>query len=173
MVRHVRNTGKVWALVWALVGILLAGLLVAGPALAQQPGGHRPSLLTPEDRAAMAQIFWHRAQARVGLTDQQVTDIRTPLDAQRATMRTRVQSLRAARKQLRTLLEQQTPDPTAIQAMATQIKTQQAALFYARLQAQLALRAKCTPDQWQQWQALRKGMAHRGMHRGHGFGSGM
>ena len=169
MVRHVRNTGTGWA----LVGILLAGLLVAGPALAQQPGGHRPSLLTPEDHAAMGQIFWHRAQARVGLTDQQVTDIRTPLDAQRATMRTRVQSLRAARKQLRTLLEEQTPDPTAVQAVATQIKTQHAALFDARLQTQLALRAKFTPEQWQQWQALRKGMAHRGMHRAPRFGPGM
>ena len=169
MVRHVRNSGKAWA----LVGILLAGLLAAGPALAQQAGEHRPSLLTPEDRAATAQIFWHRAQARVGLTDQQVTDIRTLLDAQRATARTNAQSLMAARKQLRTLLEQQTPAPTAIQAMATQIKTQQAALFDARLQAHLALRAKLTPEQWQQWQALRKGMAHRKMHRAPGFGPGM
>ena len=170
MLRHVRNTGTAWA----LVGILLAGLLVAGPALAQQAGGHRPSLLTPEDRAAMAQIFWHRAQASVGLTEQQVTDIRALLDAQRETARTSVQSLMAARKQLRTLLEQQTPDQTAVQAAATQIKTQQATLFDARLQTQLALRAKFTPEQWQQWQALRKSMGqHRGMHRAPGFGPGM
>jgi Spy/CpxP family protein refolding chaperone len=169
MLRYLRNTGKTWA----LVGILLAGLLVAGPALAQQAGGHRPSLLTPEDHAAMAQIFWHRAQASVGLTEQQVIDIRALLDAQRATARTSVQSLRAARKQLRTLLESQTPDPTAVQAAATQIKTQQAALFDARLTTRLALRAKFTPEQWQQWQALRKGMAHRGMHRAPGFGPGM
>ena len=119
MLRHVRNTGKAWA----LVGILLAGLLAAGPAMAQQAGGHRPSPLTPEDRAAMAQIFWHRAQASLGLTDQQVTDLRALLEAQRATTRTSVQSLRAARKQLRTLFEQQTSDPAAIQAVATQIKT--------------------------------------------------
>jgi Spy/CpxP family protein refolding chaperone len=169
MLRHVRNVGTAWA----LIGILLAGLLVAGPALAQQPGGHRPSLLTPEDHAAMAQIFWHRAQARVGLTEQQVTEIRTLLDAQRAAARTSAQSLMAARKQLRTLLDQQTPDPAAVQAVATQIKTQQATLFDARLQTQLALRAKFTPEQWQQWQALRKGMGHRGMHRAPGFGPGM
>ena len=169
MLRHVRNTGKAWA----LVGILLAGLLAAGPAMAQQAGGHRPSPLTPEDRAAMAQIFWHRAQASLGLTDQQVTDLRALLEAQRATTRTSVQSLRAARKQLRTLFEQQTSDPAAIQAVATQIKTQQAALFDARLQTRLALRAKLTPEQWQQWQALRKGMAHRRMHRAPGFGPGM
>jgi Spy/CpxP family protein refolding chaperone len=169
MLRHVRNVGTAWA----LVGILLVGLLVAGPALAQQAGGHRPSLLTPEDHAAMAQIFWHRAQASLGLTDEQVISIRTLLEEQRATARTRVQSLMAARKQLRTLLDQQTPDPTAVQAVATQIKTQHATLFDARLQTQLALRAKLTPEQWQQWQALWKGMAHNRMHRAPGFGPGM
>ena len=169
MVRYLRNTGTAWA----LVGILLAGLFVAGSALAQQPGGHRPSLLTPEDRAAMAQIFWHRAQASLGLTEQQVTDIRTLLDAQRATARTSMQSLMAARQQLRTLLEQQTPDQAAVQAVATQIKTQHATLFDGRLQTQLALRAKLTSEQWQQWQALRKGMGHRGMRRAPGVGPGM
>jgi Spy/CpxP family protein refolding chaperone len=76
----------------------------------------------------------------------------------------------AARKQLRTLFEQQASDPAAVQAVATQIKSQQAALFDARLQAQLALRAKLTPEQWQQWQALRKGMSHRRMHHAPGFG---
>jgi hypothetical protein len=54
-----------------------------------------------------------------------------------------------------------------------QIKTQHATLFDARLQTQLALRAKLTPEQWQQWQALRKGMAHNRMHRAPGFGPGM
>jgi Spy/CpxP family protein refolding chaperone len=121
----------------------------------------------------MAQIFWHRAQANLGLTDQQVTDIRALLDAQRATARTSVRGLIAARKQLRTLLDQQTPDPMAVQALATQIKAQQAILFDARLQTQLALRAKLTPEQWQQWQALRKGMGHRRMHRTPGFGPGL
>jgi Spy/CpxP family protein refolding chaperone len=165
MLRHLRNTGTAWA----LAGILLAGLLVAGPALAQQPRGHRLFLLTPEDHAAMAQIFWHRAQASVGLTEQQVTDIRALLDAQRATARTNMQTLMAARKQLRTLFEQQASDPAAVQAVETQTKTRQAALFDARLQTQLALRAKLTPEQWQRWQALRKGMSHRRMHHAPGF----
>jgi Spy/CpxP family protein refolding chaperone len=121
----------------------------------------------------MAQIFWHRAQASLGLTDEQVISIRTLLEEQRATARTSVYSLMASRKQLRTLFEQQTPDPTAVQAVAMQIKTQHAALFDARLQTRLALRAKLTPEQWQQWQALRKGIAHRRMHRAPGFGPGM
>lgn len=136
MVRPGRHPGPAWA----RVGILLVGLLVAGPARAHQPGGHRPALLTPADHAALGPICWHRAQARLGLTEQQVTDRRTLLDAQRATARTRGQRLLAARPQLRTLL---------------------------------ALRAPFPPDQWPQWQALRKGMAHHGMQRAPGGGPGL
>lgn len=172
MLRHGRST----ATVWALVGTLLVGLVLAGPVLAQQHGGLTPPtapLLTPEDRTAMGQIFWQRMQVRLGLTDQQVTDIHAFLDAQRTAARANVMSLIAARKQLRTLLEQQTSDPAVVQAAATQVKTLQATLFDARLQTQLALRAKFTPEQWQQWQTLRKGMRHRGMGRGPGMGPGM
>jgi periplasmic protein CpxP/Spy len=169
MLRYVRKIG----MTWALVGTLLAGLFMASPVLAQQTGGSRGSLLTPEDRAAMAQIFWHRTQATMGLSEQQATEIRALLDAQRATMRTNFQGLMAARTQLRSLLAEPTPDPTAVQAVAAQIKSQQAALFDARLQTQLALRAKLTPEQWQQWQSLRQGRGQRGMHRAPGFGRGM
>ena len=161
MNRHARST----ATVWVFVAMLLAGLVLSGPVLAQQPGGQPAPLLTPEDRAAMGQIFWQRMQGRLGLTDQQVTDVRSLLDAQRAAMRSNVQGLIAARKQLRTLFEQQAPDQGAVQAAATQVKTLQAALFDSRLQTQLALRAKFTPEQWQQWQTLRKGMRHRWMGR--------
>lgn len=170
MRRHGRNT---IIKVWALVGTLLVGLVLVGPALAQPIGGLTPPtspLLTPEDRAAMGQIYWQRMQTRLGLTDQQVTDIRALLDAQRTAARANIQSLIAARKQLRTLLDQQNPDPAAVQAAATQVKTLQATLFDARLQTQLALRAKFTPEQWQQWQALRKAMRHHGMRHGPGMG---
>jgi Spy/CpxP family protein refolding chaperone len=133
--------------------------------------------LTPDDRAAMSQIFWHRAQERLALTDQQVTDIRGLLDAQRTAARSDVQNLFAARKQLRSLLDQPTADPAAIQTAATQIKATQAKLFDSRLQTQIALRAKLTPEQWQQWRTLRqrmeRGMGQRGWKRGGGFGAGM
>lgn len=166
---------RVWK-VWVLGGVILLGLVMAGAALAQQAGGpppHRESILTQDDRAAMGQIFWHRMQARLGLTDQQVTDIRALLDSQRTASRANVQSLMVARKEMRTLLQQPTVDSAAVQAAATQVKTQQAALFDARLQTQLALRGKLTPEQWQQWQTLRKGHGGPWMRRGHGFGPGM
>jgi Spy/CpxP family protein refolding chaperone len=170
-----RHEQKPWRL-WVLGGVILLGLAMAGTALAQQAGGpppHRESFLTSEDRAAMGQIFWNRTKERLGLTDQQATEIRALLDAQRTAARTNVQSLIAARKELRTLLEQPTVDSTAVQGAATQVKTQQAALFDARLQTQLALRAKLTPEQWQQWQTLRKGHGRPWMRRGQGFGPGM
>jgi Spy/CpxP family protein refolding chaperone len=120
----------------------------------------------------MAQIFWHRMQERLGLKDEQVTEVRSLLDAQRTAARADMQNLMAARKQLRSLLEQPTVDQAALQTAATKIKDLQAKVFDARLQTQLALRAKLTPEQWQQWHSLRQGMARPWMRRGPGFGSG-
>ena len=156
-----------------LMGALFLSLALAGAAQAQgpagPPAGHQ-MLLTPEDRAAMGQIFWHRMQEKLGLSGEQATEIRALLDAQRTAARTTGQELRAARKQLRGLLDQPTPDPAAVQAAASQIKTLQAAMFDAHLQTQLALRAKLTPAQWQQWQSLHPGQGHWGRQPGPGFG---
>jgi len=163
---------------WEMVGILFLGLIMTGTAFAQQPAGppgpppRGESILTPDDRAAMGQIFWHRMQQKLGLTDQQVTDIRALLDAQRTAARADIQNLIAARKQLRSLLDQSTPNPDAIQAAATKVKDLQAKLFDVRLQTQLALRAKLAPEQWQQWHTLRQGMGHRWMRHGPAFGPG-
>ena len=170
-----RNARKMF---WhgTLMAVLFLGLVLAGAAQAQAPAGPPPGrepLLTPEDRAAMGQVFWHRMQAKLGLSDQQATEIRALLDAQRAAARTTGQELRAARQQLRGLFEQQTPDSAAVQAVASQIKTLRAAMFDAHIQTQLALRAKLTPAQWQQWQSLRHDRGHWGRRPGPGFGPGM
>ncbi len=172
MAQHRRLRGAILG----LVGMAAVGLLLTGAVGAQQPPappGPKASLLTPEDRAAMGQIFWHRLQEKLGLSDQQATEIHSLLDAQRTTAHANVQNLRAARQQLKSILGQPTVDRTAVQAAATQVKTLQAAVFDAHLQTELAVRAKLTPEQWQQWQTLRHGMGHRGMHRGRGFGPGM
>jgi Spy/CpxP family protein refolding chaperone len=164
---------------WMMLAVLLLGLGATSAVLAQQPAGpagpppRGQSLLTPEDRAAMAQIFWHRTQERLGLTDQQAADIRALLDAQRAAARADVQSLMAARRQLQNLLDQPTADASAIQTAAAQVTELQAKVLDHRLQTQLAVRAKLTPEQWKQWRTLRQGMGHRGgRHRG-GFGPGL
>jgi len=169
------RTGKTWM----MLAVLLLGLGATSAVLAQPPAGppgppaHAQPLLTPEDRAAMAQIFWHRTQERLGLTDQQAADIRALLDTQRAAARADVQSLMGARRQLQSLLDQPMADPAAIQTAAAQVKELQAKVLDHRLQTQLAVRAKLTPEQWKQWRTLRQGMGHRGgRHRG-AFGPGL
>ncbi len=164
---------------WLIGAVLLLGLAAAGQALAQQPSGPQgppprgQSLLTPEDRAAMGQIFWHRAQERLGLTDQQVADIRAILDGQRAATRADLHDLTTARRQLRALLDQPSADAAAIQTAAAQVKDLQGKALDHRLQTVLAVRAKLTPAQWSQWRALRQGMGHRGGRDRGGFGAGL
>lgn len=161
-----------------MAGAMLVSLASAGPVLAQQVGPPAPpprghSLLTPEDRAAMGQIFWHRTQERLGLTDQQAAEIRALLDARRAAARVDLQSLMAARRQLRSLLDQPSADAAAVQAAAGQVKELQAKLLDQRLQTQLAVRAKLTPEQWQKWRELRQDMGYRGKHHRVGHGQGL
>jgi Spy/CpxP family protein refolding chaperone len=121
----------------------------------------------------MGQIFWHRMQEKLGLSEAQVKAIRDLLDAQRTTMRAEAQQLMAARKELRGLMQQASVDQGAVKQKAAQIADLQAKLFNARLQTQLDLRAQLTPEQWQQWQALRKGMGPRWGQRAPGFGPGL
>ena len=173
-----RNRGRrIWG-TWMFVAVLLVGVGAASTAFAQQAPGppgpppHAKPLLTPEDRAAMAQIFWHRAQERLGLTDQQAADIRALLDEHRAAARADGQNLMAARRQLQNLLDQPTSDASAIRTAAAQVTELQAKVLDHRLQTQLAVRAKLTPEQWKQWRTMRRGMGRRGGgHRG-GVGPG-
>jgi Spy/CpxP family protein refolding chaperone len=162
---------------WLLAGALVLGVAAggSGTAVAQQaptPPAQRQPLLTPDDRAAMGQIFWHRMQEQLGLSDQQVSDIRTLLQNQRDASRTDVQALIAAQRQFRTLLQQPTAAPDAIQSAAAQAKSLRDQLFDRRLQTQLAIRSKLTPDQLAKWAEMRKGMGHGGWRRGGGFGWG-
>lgn len=170
-----------WRIVNACVvaAVLLLELGATSAVLAQPPSDrpgpppHGKPLLTPEDRAAMGQIFWRRTQERLGLTDQQAAEIRALLDTQRAAARANLQSLVAARRQLQSLLDQPAADAGAVQAVAGQVKELQAKVLDQRLQTQLAVRAKLTPEQWQEWRALRQDMGHRGTHHRGGHGQGL
>lgn len=163
---------------WFMAGGLFLALAVgsAGTALGQQAPStpaqppQRQHLLTPEDRAAMAQIYWHRMQERLGLTDQQVSDIRGILQARRDAARADIQTLFAARRELRNLLQQPNSDPAAIQSAAGQVKQLQDKMLDQRLQTQLAIRSKLTPDQLAKWGELHKGIGGHGWRRGGGFG---
>ncbi len=175
---------------WAqrvMAGVLSIGIL-GGTAVAfaqstPPPGppgpGQHQSMLTPEDRQAMAQIFWNRMKEQLGLNDQQVADIRSTMQNQRQAMQADFQALRESRKQLRDLMQNPTADPGAIQTAAAHVSQLQGKLFTERINNQLAIRAKLTPDQLAKWIELRKTMrprwgGHRGMGGpGMGFGPGM
>ena len=120
----------------------------------------------------MQQIFWHRMQERLGLTDQQALDIRNVLQARRDAARGNVQALFAARKQLRDLLQQSNSDPAAIQSAAAQVKQLQNTMFDQRIQTQLDIRSKLTPEQLAKWGEMRKGMGRHGWRRGGDSGWG-
>jgi Spy/CpxP family protein refolding chaperone len=142
-----------------------------GIAAAQQAPGpgqppHKEWHPTSRDRAALGQMFWHRIQERLGLSDQQAMEIRTLLQNQRTAAQADFQALRTARRQLRELLADPKSDPGAIQTAAAQVKSQLDKLLDQHLQTQLAIRAKLTPEQWKQWTGLRaKGGWHRWSHR--------
>ena len=120
----------------------------------------------------MGQIFWHRMQERLGLTDQQMSDIRSDPPSSAGCRTSGHQTLFAARRELRNLLQQPNSDPTAIQSAAGQVKQLQDKMFDQRLQTQLAIRSKLTPDQLARWGEMRKGIGRGGWRRGGGFGWG-
>jgi Spy/CpxP family protein refolding chaperone len=153
---------------------LLAGAGMAGAQSAMPPAGpaHDHRLLTPEDRAAIGEIFWQRVKERLGLTDDQARDLRATLAAQRQAMRSDLRSLREARAELRDLLAAPASDAGAIDAAAARLKSLQAKLVDLRIQNRLAVRAKLSPEQLEKWLQLRKDMRHHGRRPGRGFGAG-
>jgi Spy/CpxP family protein refolding chaperone len=147
---------------WALAaGALLLGAWSVGSAWAQQaPGSRTPctprqGLLSPDDRAAMGQIFMNRTKATLGLSDQTAADIQGILQNSRPSQQDR-QALCLARLNLRTLLKQADSDPGAVQAASDNVANLMKALTDRRLATQLAIRSKLTADQWAQWLELRK-----------------
>jgi Spy/CpxP family protein refolding chaperone len=161
----------------AAVILMVAGMHGGGIAWAQAGAdatgrwGRMGRFLTGGDRDAVGQIHLKRAQERLGLTDQQAEEIRTTLRSLRDEARADIQALREARQEFRQLLQRQDSDPEALKAAADRMKALQGMLMDRRLEAQLAIRSKLTPEQWAKWLQLRKKMTgHRWMGRGRSMG---
>lgn len=127
--------------------------------------------LTDDDREALGRILMQRARERLGLNDQQAEDIQATLKTMRDDSRADLQALCLARQDLRQLLAKQDSDPAALRAAADRVKALQGKLLDRRVEGQLALRSKLTPEQWAKWLELRKGMGHRRMGRGRAIAS--
>ncbi len=145
--------------------LLMAGVLAsaeAAPVAAPEgSGGPRAKMLTPDDRAAIAQIIGKRIQERVGLSQEQWEHIRTILQTSREKARDDFGTLRQAQRELRTLLRSPAPDAAAAKGLADTIKAAQAALLDRRIDTVVALHGVLTPEQWERWQSLRQGRMGR------------
>ena len=160
------------------LGLAIAGVLLAGVALAQGPGGgmgpgpgfgeHRP----PMERAFGLEgdhgRWWNNQRVidRLKLTDEQRKDF----DGIWLEHREKLIDLRAgvekAELEMEPLVSADQPNETKILAQIDKVAQARAELEKANARFLLALRNKLTPEQWKQVQAFR---ASHGMERGREF----
>ncbi|MGD0095234.1 MAG: Spy/CpxP family protein refolding chaperone [Terracidiphilus sp.] len=161
------------------LALVIAGALLAGGALAQEPGGgmgmgpgfgeHRP----PMERALGLQgdhgRWWNNPKVieRLKLTDDQ----RKAFDGILMEHREKLIDLRAnvekAEVEMEPLVGADQPDESRILAQIDKVAQARAELEKANARFLLAIRNKLTPEQWKQVQAFR---ANRGQERGGEFG---
>jgi len=153
----------------ARLGVAVAGLLMAGSALAQGPGGgqgpmggpgfgeHRP----PMERALGPQgnqgRWWNNPKmvAELKLTDEQ----RKAMDAILFQHREKLIDLRGtvekAELEMEPLMRDDQPNETKILAQIDKVAQARAELEKANARFLLVIRGKLTPEQWKQVQAIR------------------
>jgi Spy/CpxP family protein refolding chaperone len=168
-----RRTGCGTAKRFLVAGMLLVTALAPiGVATAQPvPGGRGPcdrpeGLLSPEDRQFIGDRMMQRLQDRLGLNQEQATEIRGVIRSQRDQVRGELQKLCEARVELRQLLGRQDADPAAVKTVTERVKVLQGGMLDRRVDTYLALRSKLTPEQWEKWRELRQEMGGRFHRRG-------
>jgi Spy/CpxP family protein refolding chaperone len=168
------------------VGLLVAGVLMAGAALAQDPavaGGSRPGFgdhRPPFERALGAtgdHPHWWNNQAMVDklkLTDEQRKAMDATLLQHRETLIDLRAGLEKAELNLEPMMSQDQPNESQILAQIDTVAQARAELEKANARFLLAIRSKLTPEQWKQLQADRANhaMEHRDWARGQGRGAG-
>jgi Spy/CpxP family protein refolding chaperone len=140
--------------VFAAVATMAA--LGVAMAWAQEPRRERP-------RGGIAQL-----QADIGLTDQQVSQIRKVVGQERKAAIRRNADMRVARMELQELMSAPTLDEAAISAKVKALGELQAAAFKARTESRLSIRRLVSADQFQKMQGHRRAMRARGERRGPG-----
>ena len=110
------------------------------------------------------------SKEQLGLSDEQSTRLREIRESRRHEALQHRTDARAARLDLRRLMESQTLDRKAVDAKVKEIADLKAAGFRARVDTMLAMREVLTPEQRQKWEELRaeRGMGTRREHRGWG-----
>lgn len=165
------------------LGLAIAGVLLAGTALAQGPGGgmgagpgfeeHRP----PMERAFGGQgehgRWWNNPKAveRLKLTDEQRKAFDGIFLEHRKTLIDLRANVEKAELEMEPLMSADQPNEARILAQIDKVAQARAELEKANARFLLAIRNKLTPEQWKQIQAFR---ASHGEERGwehHGQGA--
>jgi Spy/CpxP family protein refolding chaperone len=168
------------------VGLLVAGVVMAGAVLAQEPavgGGSRPGFgdhRPPFERALGAtgdHPHWWNNQTMIDklkLTDEQRKAMDATLLQHRETLIDLRAGLEKAELSLEPLMSQDQPNESQILAQIDTVAQARAELEKANARFLLAIRSKLTPDQWKQLQADRAShaMEHHDWARGQGRGPG-
>ncbi|MFZ1084012.1 MAG: Spy/CpxP family protein refolding chaperone [Terracidiphilus sp.] len=159
-----------------VAGLAFAGVLLAGTAWAQEPGGgmgpgfgeHRPPMEKAFGGGGAHGRWWNNPMVaeRLKLTDEQ----RKNFDGIFLTHREKLIDLRAnlekAELAMEPLMRDDSPNEASILAQIDKIAQARAELEKANARFLLAIRAKLTPEQWKLVQAYRA--SHEGEVRGPG-----
>jgi Spy/CpxP family protein refolding chaperone len=162
------------------VGLAIAGVWMAGSALAQGPGGgpgagpgfgdHRPPIEKAFGGEGIRGRWWNnpRLVERLKLTDEQRKSFDGILLQHRETLVDLRGSLEKAELELEPLIRDDAPNEARILSQIDKVAQARAELEKANARYLLAIRGKLTPEQWKQVQEFR---ANRGNER-HGEGRG-
>lgn len=157
------------------LGMAIAGVLLAGTALAQGPGGgpgmgfadHRP----PMERSFGGQgdhgRWWNNPKVaeRLKLSDAQRKAMDDTLQAHREKLVDLHANLQKAELEMEPLMRADQPNEGAILAQIDKVAQSRAELEKANARFLLAIRSKLTPDQWKQLEAERANRDHEGWGR--------
>jgi Spy/CpxP family protein refolding chaperone len=152
------------------LGMAIAGVLLAGTAFGQEPGGgpgmgfgdHRP----PFERAMGAQgehgRWWNNPKVaeRLKLTDTQRKAMDDTLQQHRETLVDLRGSLEKSELELEPMMKEDQPNESQILAQIDKVAQARAELEKANARFLLAIRSKLTPEQWKQMEADRASRPH-------------
>jgi len=162
------------------LAVAFAGVLLAGTALAQGPGGgmgqgfggHRPPMENAFGAQGAQGRFWNnpRIVEKLKLTDVQRKEFDDIFLQHREKLIDLRASLQKAELALEPLVRDSQPNETKILAQIDKVAQARAELEKANAGFLLAIRAKLTAEQWTQLQAMRANRGRDGEHRGQGQG---
>ncbi len=151
---------------FGVIGLAFAGVLFAGSALAQGPGGMGPGPGFGEHRPPMEKAFgpegahgrwWNnpKVMERLKLTDEQRKNFDGIFLAHREKLIDLHANLEKAELAMEPLMRDDSPNEAGILAQIDKIAQARAELEKANARFLLAIRAKLTPEQWKLVQAYR------------------